>query len=44
MKQGERKLLKYLEVSEIPPIFTGSEMTNPVFSVWSKTGPTLLRF
>ena len=25
-------------------IFAVSEMTNPVFSVWSKTGPTLLRF
>ena len=26
------------------PIFAASEMANPVFSVWSKTGPTLLRF
>ncbi len=26
------------------PIFATSEMANPVFSVWSKTGPTLLRF
>ena len=34
----------YLENKGIMPIFAASEMANPVFSVWSKTGPTLLRF
>ena len=31
-------------ITRIISIFTASEMANPVFSVWSKTGPTLLRF
>ena len=37
-------LLEKLQISENMPIFATSEMANPVFSVWSKTGPTLLRF
>jgi hypothetical protein len=39
-----KKVAKSLEYQRIIPIFAASEMANPVFSVWSKTGPTLLRF
>jgi len=38
-----KKVAKSLEYQRIIPIFAASEMANPVFSVWSKTGPTLLR-
>ena len=43
MKRAEKEQ-KNLHDSEKRLIFAPSEMTNPVFSVWSKTGPTLLRF